>query len=111
MYELFPNEMHDKLLEVLELKGDTLYGADDFDAAVELFQECIDFLSPDEKEDDDSKSQESQHVYDERAARVFYKMGHAFAKLEEYEQAFDSYREAIAVFSHELGETASRLGT
>ena len=109
VYEIFQNEVEDKLAEVLEAKGDTLCQMNDYETALSVFQECIDLLDLHENEDEDEDSG-SHHVYDERAAKINCKIGTAFAKLGNYEDAFNSYREAVNIFNHVSGEDSLHVG-
>jgi len=109
VYEIFQNEVEDKLAEVLEAKGDNLYQMNDYETALSVFQECIDLLDLHANEDEDEDSG-SHHVYDERAAKINCKIGTAFAKLGNYEDAFNSYREAVNIFNHVSGEDSLHVG-
>ena len=103
MYRLFEDVMSKELAEVGELKGDTLCEVENHEMAISMFQECL--LSFDSRDNEDSS-----HAYDERAARLNYKLGHALAKIGAYDDAFDSYREAIRIFSHVFGVSDLRVG-
>ena len=110
VYELFPDEVSTTLAEVMELKGETLYKMEDYETASSVFQECLDLLNSSENDEEDSSSQRSHHVYDERAAGVNHKMGHAFAKLGDYEEALHSYRQAVNIYTDVLGQDNLHVG-
>ena len=106
VFELYPNETSENIVDVIELKGDTLVEVNDYETAVDMFQECIDSLSP----SDDSDSCGSNMASNEQCARLHCKMGHAFAKLGDYNEAIASYQEAIEIFGDVLGKNDIQVG-
>jgi len=109
VYKLFPDEMSEKTATILEMKGNTLHSLNEHEAAVSDFEECIELLNALESNENEDSSQVTSSACNEQAGRVNNKMGHAFAKLSEYEEAFDSYREAISIFSTLSGNDDLRI--
>jgi tetratricopeptide (TPR) repeat protein len=103
VYKLFEDVISEKLSEIVELKGDTLSELKKYDKAISMFQECLHSI--------DLRDNEGiGHSYDERVARLNYKLGYALAKIGEYDEAFDSYREAVTIYSHVLGKSDLHVG-
>ena len=103
VFRLFEDVMIETLAEVYEMKGDTLCEVKNHKISISMYQECLHVL--DSQCDDDNS-----HSCDERVAELNYKLGHAFAEIGEYDEAFDSYREAISIFGHVLGNSDLRVG-
>lgn len=88
VFEQYDDEESDQLIQAIELKGDCSFEVGDFAASAASFQGCIEALIP--ADDDSGKS------YDrERVARLNCKLGHSYSKIDEYEQAFDSYSQSV----------------
>lgn len=109
VYTIF-KDVSDKLLEVVELKGDILYQKEDYDTAACAFEKCIELLVSGENGEEDISCRGLQYLNTERAAKVTYKLGRAFAKLGDYEKAFDYYCKAIKIFGFELGKDNLNVG-
>jgi tetratricopeptide (TPR) repeat protein len=103
VYRLYENVMIESLVEVYEMKGDTLCEIKNHKIAISTYQECLHAL-------DSQCNDDNSHACDERVAELNYKLGHAFAEIGEYVEAFDSYRESISIFGHVLGSSDLRVG-
>ena len=102
VFEQFDDEDSDLLIQAIELKGDCSFEVGDFNASAASFQGCIDALIP---EDDDSGKS-----YDrERVACLNCKLGHSYSKIDEYEQAFDSYSQSVKDYVESSGADDLRV--
>ena len=109
VYELFLGDVgEEKMAELLEHKGDAQYELEDFEQSLATFQECLELLDP--NVNDESDSQGPSNAYDERTARVHYKMGRVYSKLDDSDGAFESFREAITIYSIVLGKDDLHVG-
>lgn len=98
VYSLFGVAMVEKRIEASELKGDVLCEVEKYDTAISMFEECLDLV--DSSEDNKNIS----HSNPEQGGRLNYKLGRALAKIGDFDEAFNSYREAISIFSRVLGK-------
>ena len=111
VYDLFPEESAEKIVGILELKATTLCDMSDYEAAASVYEECIERLSSLElNENGDGSSTGSAEVCNEQIARLNHKLGLMFAKLGELEEAFESYRRAIQIFTSLGGKDDIRIG-
>ena len=111
VYDLFPEESAEKIVGILELKAKTLCDMNDYETAASVYEECIERLSSLElNENGDGSSNGSAEVCNEQIARLNHKLGLMFAKLGELEEAFESYRRAIQIFTSVGGKNDIRIG-
>ena len=88
VFEQYDDEDNDQLIQAIEKKGDCSFEVGDFVASATSFRGCIEALIP--ADDDSGKS------YDrERVACLNCKLGQSYSKIDEYEQAFDSYSQSV----------------
>jgi len=88
-----------QIIKAMEMKGDCLNEIDDFEASATTFQECIEVCHNDSSND-----------HEEVIASLSLKLGKAYAKLNDYDNAFGAFRESIRILSDVSGPTDLRVG-
>lgn len=104
VYSLFGVSIVEKRAEASELKGDILCEVEKYDTAISMFEECLDLF------DSSDEIENISHSNPEQGGRLNYKLGRALAKIGDFDEAFNSYREAISIFSRVLGKGDLRVG-
>ncbi len=97
VFQLSNEDVNKTLAEVYELKGDTFYEVNQNESAASTFQECLNLFY-------------SSTNDDECIARLNHKLGRALVKLGEFTEAFDSFHEAVRIFSDEIRKDDLRVG-
>ena len=97
VYEMFPQD-GSLFLDALSMKGDTLFHLKDYELSVSSFQDAIKLCL------------NSSDSCEESIATLQYKLGNSLSKMNEYDEAFDAYRESIKIFSDALGPNHMRVG-
>ena len=97
VFQLSKEDVNKTLAEVYELKGDTFYKVNQNESAASMFQECLNLFCSSDNDD-------------ECIARLNHKLGRALVKLGEFTEAFDSFHEAIRIYSDEIRKDDLSVG-
>ena len=89
---------YDEIVHVMEMKGDCMNETEDYEGSATAFQECIDVC------------RNTSNDFEEVIALLSLKLGKSYAKMNDYDNAFDAFRQSIRILSETCGESDIRVG-